>query len=456
MSEATGDATADPLNASAPGAPASRPIPDSVEQADRIVRVGYAVLLAGLLPMAAWLCFAPLRTAVVAPAVVKVDLNRRPVQHLEGGTVREVLVRDGQRVKTGDPILVLGDVVVDADRERLRYRVLLERATVARLQAEQALSALSFPREVQEAAKHDPRIKSVTVKEQALFESRRKTLVSQVALLKQQRGKIQQEISTVGAQIRQAQASLAAQTKELDSNRGLEREGFISPIRIARLEAGVSDYASKLEERRAERVRAEQRMMEVDLKIQSLHNDYSKVASDELKVSNARLAEYEQEHRKSEDAAQRQAVVAPSDGVIIDLKFNSPGSVVSPRETIAEIVPGDEKLVIESRVRPEDFNHLAVGQEASIRFTGFKYQSAMMVQGRITYISADRLTDKPTGVAYYAVLVEVDRNSLERAGEVKLHAGMPGEVYLQGKRLTPIQYLIEPITTTLRRSAREL
>lgn len=436
--------------------PASPPIPDSVEQADRIVRIGYVVLLAGLLPIAAWLCLAPLRTAVVAPAVVKVDLNRRPVQHVEGGTVREVLVRDGQRVKTGDPILVLGDVVVDADRERLRYRVLLERATVARLQAEQALSGLSFPREVQEAAKQDARINSVTVKEQALFDSRRKTLVSQVAMLKQQRGKIQQEISTVNAQINQAQASLAAQTKELDSNRGLEREGFISPIRIARLEAGVADYASKLEERRAERVRAEQRMMDVDLKIQGLQNDYAKAASDELKVSNARLAEYEQEHRKSEDAAQRQAVMAPSDGVIIDLKFNSPGAVVSPRETIAEIVPGEEKLVIESRVRPEDINHLAIGQEARIRFTGFKYQSAMMVEGKITYISADRLADKQTGIAYYAVLVEVDRDSLARAGEVKLHAGMPGEVYVQGKRLTPIQYLIEPITTTLRRSAREL
>ena len=120
---------------------ASRPaMRSSQEHARRLVRSGWWIVLGAIVPLGVWMGFAPLSMAVVAPAFVKVDLNRRPVQHLEGGIVREVLVRDGQRVKAGDPVLVLGDVGVDADRNRLGYRVNVERAALARLEAEQTLA----------------------------------------------------------------------------------------------------------------------------------------------------------------------------------------------------------------------------------------------------------------------------------------------------------------------------
>ena len=148
----------------------------SQEQARRLVRSGCWIVLGAILPLGLWMAFAPLSMAVVAPAFVKVDLNRRPVQHLEGGTVREVLVRDGQHVNAGDPVLVLGDVRVDADRNRLSYRVYLERAALVRLDAEQALAkTLVFPSELLLAAEQDERIK------QALAE--RERLVQGTALL---------------------------------------------------------------------------------------------------------------------------------------------------------------------------------------------------------------------------------------------------------------------------------
>src|SRR5512134_1718073 len=125
----------------------------SREHALRLVRGGWWIVLGAILPLGAWMTFAPLSMAVVAPALVKVDLNRRPVQHLEGGIVRAVLVRDGQRVKAGDPVLVLGDVGVDADRNRLDYRVNVERAAMARLEAEQTLArTLVFSKELLIAA----------------------------------------------------------------------------------------------------------------------------------------------------------------------------------------------------------------------------------------------------------------------------------------------------------------
>ena len=194
----------------------------SREHAEGLVRSGWWIVLGAIAPIAAWMCLAPLSMAVVAPAFVKVDLNRRPVQHLEGGIVREVLVRDGQRVKAGEPVLILGDVGVDADRNRLDYRVNTERAALARLEAEQTLaSRLVFPAELLAAAAQDERVRQALAKETALFDARRHSLASEVALMRTQRERVEQEIVALRAQIKQAQGSLALQEKFFAANQGL-------------------------------------------------------------------------------------------------------------------------------------------------------------------------------------------------------------------------------------------
>ena len=134
--------------------------PTSQAHAKRMVRIGWVIILSAILPIGAWVSLAPLSMAVVAPGFVKVDLNRRPVQHLEGGIVHSVLVRDGQRVKAGEPVLLLRDVGIDADRNRLAYRVDVERASICRLQAEQALAGrIDFPDDLLQAAQQDERIR---------------------------------------------------------------------------------------------------------------------------------------------------------------------------------------------------------------------------------------------------------------------------------------------------------
>ncbi|MDM0024032.1 HlyD family type I secretion periplasmic adaptor subunit [Variovorax saccharolyticus] len=429
----------------------------SQEHARRLVRSGCWIVLGAILPLGVWMGFAPLSMAVVAPAYVKVDLNRRPVQHLEGGTVREVLVRDGQHVKAGDPVLVLGDVRVDADRNRLGYRVYVERATLARLEAEQAVAkTLTFSDELLRAAKDDARIQQALQKESGLFQAQRHSLESGTSLMRTQRERVQQEILAVQAQIAQAQSSLALQRSDLEANRGLIKEGFISTSRISQLESVVMEYAAKLEERRTELARAAQRLVEIDLRIQSIRNDYVKAASDQLKATTQRLSEIEQEQRKSDDAAQRQVVVAPASGEIIGLKFTSPGAVVGPGEAIADVVPSDTQLMIEAQIRPEDISNVHVAQRARIKFTAFKYRNTTMVTGKVTYVSGDRLLDRQTNLPYYSVMILADPHSLSAIGDFKLQAGMPAEVYIEGSQQTALQYLIEPITTTVRRAGRQM
>ena len=425
-------------------------------EAYRLVRSGLLVFALGIVPAAAWLALAPLASAVVASGFVKVDQNRRPVQHAEGGIVREVRVRDGQHVAAGEPLLVLGDVSVDADLNRLEYRVNAERASVARLEAEQAaLAAIAFSAELLAAAAADVRLAEQLGKERALFAARRDALTGHATLLREQRDKVAQEIVALRAQVAQAGASIGHQRMELETNRNLLKDGFISATRISQLEAAVADYGVKLEERRSELARAEQRRVEIDLKLRAQESDYRQQASDQLKVTASRLSEIQQELRKSRDAAARQVIVAPAAGEVIGLKVTAPGAVIAPRETIADIVPADPRLVVEAHLRTEDIDRVAQGQAAEIRFTAFKSRSTQLVTGKVVYVSADRLVDRESNSAYYTALIEVDSRSLAAAGGIKLMAGMPAQVYLKGDERTPLQYLIEPVTQVLRRAARE-
>jgi len=437
-------------------ADAQAPLAQQLREAQRLARRAAVVLLVGVVPVGAWMTWAPLSAAVVASSFVKVDLDRRVVQHAEGGTVREVKVRDGQHVEKGEPLLVLGDVSVDADLNRLNYRVAVERASLARLEAEQMSAAsVQFPAQVVEAARSDPRLAEQMAKERALFSARRDALVGQSGLLRSQQAKVAQEAIGLRAQIAQASESLKHQTAELQTNRRLLDDGFISATRISQLEAAVADYGVKLEEKRSDLARAEQRLLDADLRIKSLEGDYRQQASDQLKVSAARLAEIEQEQRKTADASSRQVIVAPVAGDVINLKFTSAGSVVSPREPIADIVPSNPHLVVEAHVHTEDVSRVQQGQPAEIRFTAFKSRTARLVAGKVFYVAADRTLDRATNQAYYVVLVEADAASIASAGDMKLQAGMPAEVYLKGEERTPLRYLLEPVTQVLRRAGRE-
>ena len=278
-------------------------------------------------------------------------------------------------------------------------------------------------------------------KETALFESRRSSLDSEVALMKASASRIEQEIAALRAQIAQVQNSLALQQADLETNRELVEEG----LHLA--QAHRADRGDGRRLRRQARgaplraARAGQRLGEIDLKIQSIQNDYVQAASDQLKATAARVGEIEQEMRKSDDAAARQVVAAPATGEVIDLKFTSPGAVVRPGDSIAEIVPLDARLMIEAHIRPEELNHVYLEQRARIKFTAFKYRNTSMVTGKVTYVSADRLIDQATNMPYFSVTILAEPDSLRAVGDFKLQAGMPAEVYIEGSKQTALQYL---------------
>lgn len=434
-------------------------LPDvDVEQADdarKIVRAGLAVIVVLVVVIGGWLAFAPLSGAVIAPGFVRVDTYRKTVQHQEGGIVHEILVREGQVVKAGQPLLILGDVRVSAGYESIRTQLDGELARQARLQAERDLkSTVVFPDALTRRPKEE-RVGELMQREASLFRVRLSVLDSQIALMRSQIVEARGEIAALESEIKADDTSISLQQEELAANEQLIAQGFITKARLLGLKRNVADYQSRRGENMAELSKARQKIAETELRILGLRNAYMQQAADELKDNTAKVFDLQERMRASQDAADRQTVTAPVAGSVVDLKVTTVGFTVGPREPLMDIVPANPDLIVEARIRPEDINNVREGAEADVRLTSFKQRLVPVVAGKVSYVSADRLTERQTGAPYYAAYVRIDPAALQEAGNLHLQAGMPAEVYVRTVDRTALMYLLDPVTGYIRKAMRE-
>jgi HlyD family type I secretion membrane fusion protein len=412
-----------------------------------VARTGLLVIGAGVIAFAIWAFFAPLSGAVIAPGFVKVDLNRKVVQHQEGGIVRAIKVRDGDRVSQGQELVVLDDVRIDAQLDLLRTQLDAERAKSARLEAERTLAAKPvFPKDMLK--------KEYATREEALFRARREALDSQVAVLKRQIRESVEEANALAEQIGAEEKALKLQKEELAANERLLAQGYVQKTRLLTLQRAVAEYEARHGERRAELSKSRQRASELEFRILAMRNTYVQTATDELKESTARMFDLEERIRPSRDASERQKIAAPIAGEVVGLRVFNAGSVIGPREVLMEIVPQEKRLIIEARIRPEDINHVRPGSEADIRLTAYQSRTTPLVPGTVTYVSGDRLVEQQTGQPYYIVHVDVPERALA-ASSLRLQAGMPAEVFVRTGNRTALDYLLAPVTAYLRRAMRE-
>lgn len=421
----------------------------------RISRAGFGVLALGLLVIAAWVVLAPLTGAIIAPGFVKVDMNRKVVQHQEGGIVKQILVRDGERVRQGQTLVVIDDVKLDATLDLLRTQHDGERAKAARLEAERAMLAeVKFPADMLERSS-EPKVVELVQRETALFRARREALESQIAVLHKQIGQTEDEARALSGQIAAEGRALKSQKAELAVNVKLLQQNFVQKTRVMALERAVADYEARWEEHRAELAKTHQRASELELRVLAQRNAYVQSATDELKEISTRLFDLEERLRPSKDAADRQRIAAPIAGVVVGLRVFTAGAVVGPREVLMEIVPEDKTLIVEARIRPEDINHVRQGSEAEVRLTAYKSRTTPLVAGTVKYVSADRMLDAQTNAPYYVVHVDVPARALEDAGNLRMQAGMPAEIYIRTDSRSAFDYMLAPVTAYLRRGMRE-
>ena len=430
-----------------------RPDADQRRALGRLAQLMLWPLLAMGALLAGWVATAPLAGAVVAPAAAKVELNRKTVQHQEGGIVREILVRDGQRVKAGEPLLVIADLRSQAELAQLHDQLLAARVREARAAAE-ALFAPRFelPPELAAEAGSGAHV----LRERAVFAARRQALVEQGDLMAGQSRDAREQASALETQIEATGQSIRISDEELAINDRLASEGFVHRTRLLGLQRVAADYRTRLGEHRSELAAVRQRGGELAARAAQLRLQYQAQAADEQRDAAALVRQLEERLRPSRDQVERQTLRAPVDGEVMGLRIGAAGAVVAPREALLDIVPSREKLVFEARIAPQDIEHLRVGGAAEIKLLGSEARDLAPLPARITFVSADRVTDPQQGRAWFDVTVEVDTATLATSARpVKLQPGMSAELYVTTGERTLVEYLLQPLGLFAGRALRE-
>lgn len=415
-------------------------------------RRGLGVILAWVLLFAVWGATAPISGAIVAGGIVKVDANRRTVTHRDGGIVAQILVREGEVVAEGQPLVVLDDVRIDASLDLTRDQLEAERIRAARLAAEIALKPVWPP--AKEAARAGGRQAEVQARERQVFQSRRRNIDTQTASVLQQIRDTEAEIAARRKNHESGLKAVELMREELASNEALMAKGYVNRTRVLGLQRNVHEYELRLHENLAEQSKAEQRASELRGKVAALRDGYVQAASEELQQVNGRIVDFEERLRASADASKRKVVAAPAAGRLIDLRVNTLGSAVGPREPIVDIVPSGTPLVVEARVGVDAISEVRAGMAAEVRLPTYRNRTTELVSGRVTHVSPDAFQDKASGALYYVAHVEVSAESLHQAGDLRLVPGMMAEVFLKSQERTVAGFLFEPIVAAQRRAFR--
>lgn len=444
----------------APAAPVviDAPPPDPVDVRrllGALRRGGMIALAVWLVGAMAWAIYAPISGAVIGGGIVKVEANRQTVTHRDGGIVAQVLVREGQVVRKGEPLVVLEDERLDASVDLQEVQLVAERLRRSRLEAEAALAPTWTPPKPDPAVADTPRVREALQRERSAFDARRRVLEGQLASIRSQIADTEEEMRARDADARASADALQLLREELASNEALLQENFVNKARVLTIRRGVAEYESRVQAAEAERLQARQRRTELEGRLATVKDAYVQQAAEDLREATAKVVDLEERLRASRDTAGRQVIVAPSAGRLVDLKVNTPGSAIGPRDPVVDIVPSDVPLVVEARVSADAITDIRPGLEAEVKLLGYKQRNASLLVGQVVRVSADALTDTRSGIPYFAVQVEVPADALAKAGQLELLPGMAAEVYIKTTERTAIEFLMDPLTTAMRRSFRE-
>lgn len=409
-------------------------------------------LCAGLFLL--WGLFAPLTKAAIAPGIVEVEGRRRVVQNLEGGIIAEILVRDGQRVERGQPLIRLDSVQSGAAAQTVRDELLALLAERQRLIDERDGGALTnLPFEL-EAARGDPRTLEMLRGQADLLRSRRESLNAQRAVLNETAAQARYEISGLTAQLAAAQAQASSLRAEIRTAETLVAEQLERRSRLDDLRRQLLAAEGQVGQIQGRIGTARRQIAQAGAQSATLSADRRDQNEARMREIDIRLNELREQGRAADDIQQRRAITAPSDGRVVELRFSTIGGVVRPGDPILDIVPDRQEMVVAARVRPIDIENVHAGLAAEIRLVPFTGRDAPLLNGVVENVSADSITTRDGSETYYLARVRIaDADLATVQGQVV--SGMPAEVFVLLKKRSLLQALFAPLTDSFRRALRE-
>jgi HlyD family type I secretion membrane fusion protein len=437
----------------APPAPPQPEMPD--ESVSRISRVGWVIILLFFGVLGTWAAVAPLRGAVVANAFVKVEGNRKSVQHLEGGIVKELRVKEGDRVEAGDVLIVLDDSQARAEYEVLSQDMIVLRATEERLRSELAhRPKMTFPTDLKRYA--DERyIQDVWDAQVHQMEVRLAALEGQRLVIGEKIAQLEHQIVGLEGQVKAFTAQIESVGKERASLLPLLERGLVARPRVLQLERSGDGLAGQIADAKANIAKARQAIAEQMQQSVQLDNDRMTELAKDLRDNQAKLLETIPKLMHAKAVLDRIEIRSPYAGRVVGLSVFSVGGVINRGDKIMDVVPDKQSLVVEAQVAVEDISEVHPDMRAEVHLTAYKQRTTPIVHGEVFQVSADRLTDSKTNNPYFTALVSVDEKELAELPHVRLYPGMPATVMIPTVERTALDYLIGPLVMSFNHAFRQ-
>jgi len=421
----------------------------------RVAFAGWLIIASFFGGVGTWAVTAPLNGAVVGNAVVKVEGNRKSVQHLDGGIVKELHVREGERVNVGDLLIVLDETQARAEYDVLTQQYVVLRATEVRLLTElDHASTLAMPDDLK-ARSEDSYLKSVWNGQVSQFESRR-------AALEGQRSVLREKINQLGSQIVGAEAQVKSFTDQITSVKAeakdiapLVERGLIARPRILQLERTAYGLEGQIADARANIAKARQAIAEQEQQIAQLDNDRMTDITKDLRDTQAKMLEVIPKAMNARAVLGRMEIRAPYAGRVVALTAFSVGGVIQRGEKILDIVPDQDLLTIEAQIAVEDISDIKPNMRAEVHLTAYKQRIVPIIHGDVIQVSADRLTDPKTNNPYYVAFVRIDESELATMPSIRLYPGMPATVMIPTIQRTAFDYIVGPLVMSFNHAFRQ-
>lgn len=404
-----------------------------------------------------WGALAPLSSAVAALGQVSVSGNRKMIQHLEGGIVEQILVKDGDMVKQGQLLVQLEKIQFQSELEIASAQLLESLAKEARLVAERDDAPdITFPKELLDST--DDVSQSMMNAQQSEFNARKKLLDDSELVSAQRIEQLRNQIDGIDAIMQSRHDLLVSFTEETSEWENLFEQQLVDKMRLrdimrekVRLEGEIASYG-------AEVAKIEVQISEIESQMIVNRQEFLRTVLAELSDTQRNIAELRARTNSLSDSLARTEIRSPVDGTVLNLQIHTLGAVIAPGSPILDIVPANEKLIIDGKVATHEINYVATGMEADIHFAGFAHvRSLKAVQGEVYEVSADALVDMATQIPYYSVKIRLTEKGQEELARNKLEIkpGMPADAMIVTGSRTLLEYLIQPFENLFIRGLRE-
>ena len=416
----------------------------------RLLQVFFLLLVAMCLCFFLWAFLGKLDIVSTANGKVVPSSRIKAIQHLEGGIVREISVREGEPVIKDQVLAVLEQTASGADVDELNARIIALTFDVIRLEAENSgRDTLVFPKELRDS---HPEIASQNLN---LFQARQSQYQSEVEAHREKIHQKEQDIGVIKARLDNARKSLELLSKQLDISEDLLAENLTTRYKHLELEREATDLKSRIEQDQVAVQRAESAVKEAHRQLEEMQHGFSSLIRTELKNGREQLEEFTMRLRKYDDSLDRKVIRSPVDGIVKSLYIVTRGGVVTPGMTIMDIVPAGDKLVVEAHLPISDIGFVTVGQKAVVKLASHDARRFGKLEGLVTHVSPDAFTDDE-GRMYYTVRIDTEQDKFKQGNrEYRLYPGVLVQVFIHIGQRSVLEYLLDPFLTTLDNSLQE-